>query len=123
MKIRYDDSFDYEINVPEQLMGETVPRLIIQPFVENALKYGINCPPPWKLMIIGEDAGDTWRVVVLDNGPGFTDKALSELEERMREAARQFEFEKAAALRDRLKALRALEVMTAAGAPLPSTQG
>ena len=31
---------------------------------------------------------------------------LGELEERMREAARKFEFEKAAQLRDRLKALK-----------------
>jgi excinuclease ABC subunit B len=35
---------------------------------------------------------------------------LSELEERMREAARKFEFEKAAQIRDRLKALRAQTV-------------
>jgi excinuclease ABC subunit B len=35
---------------------------------------------------------------------------LTELEERMREAARKFEFEKAAALRDRLKALKARDV-------------
>jgi two-component system sensor histidine kinase YesM len=84
MKMRYDVSFDYEINVSERLLHEMVPRLIIQPFVENALKYGINCPPPWKLQIIGEDAGDAWRVVVLDNGPGFPDKALTELKERMR---------------------------------------
>jgi len=32
---------------------------------------------------------------------------VEQLEERMKEAARQFEFEKAAALRDRLKALKA----------------
>jgi excinuclease ABC subunit B len=36
---------------------------------------------------------------------------LNELEDRMREAARQFEFEKAAALRDRLNALRAGELL------------
>jgi excinuclease ABC subunit B len=35
-------------------------------------------------------------------------KFLGELEDRMREAARKFEFEKAAQLRDRLKALRAV---------------
>ncbi len=35
------------------------------------------------------------------------DHLLGELEERMREAARKFEFEKAAQIRDRLKALRA----------------
>ena len=34
------------------------------------------------------------------------DKLIGELEERMREAARKFEFEKAAQLRDRVKALR-----------------
>ncbi len=33
-------------------------------------------------------------------------KFIAELEERMREAARKFEFEKAAQLRDRVKALR-----------------
>jgi excinuclease ABC subunit B len=36
---------------------------------------------------------------------------ITELEERMREAARQFEFEKAAALRDRLKALKSREIL------------
>jgi excinuclease ABC subunit B len=34
------------------------------------------------------------------------ERYLAELEERMREAARKFEFEQAAQLRDRLKALK-----------------
>ncbi|HJT88203.1 MAG TPA: excinuclease ABC subunit UvrB [Bryobacteraceae bacterium] len=38
--------------------------------------------------------------------PEQREKFIGELEERMREAARKFEFEKAAQLRDRLKALR-----------------
>jgi excinuclease ABC subunit B len=38
--------------------------------------------------------------------PDERDKFISELEERMREAARKFEFEKAAQLRDRLKSLK-----------------
>jgi excinuclease ABC subunit B len=41
---------------------------------------------------------------------------ISELEARMREAARKFEFEKAAQLRDRLKELKAREMGTAAPA-------
>jgi excinuclease ABC subunit B len=43
-------------------------------------------------------------------------KFISELEARMREAARKFEFEKAAQLRDRLKELKAREMGTAAPA-------
>jgi excinuclease ABC subunit B len=40
---------------------------------------------------------------------------IGELEERMREAARKFEFEKAAQLRDRLRDLRTREVAAPAG--------
>src|SRR5579862_2048631 len=43
------------------------------------------------------------------------DRLLGELEERMREAARKFEFEKAAQIRDRLKALKAQAVEVGAG--------
>jgi excinuclease ABC subunit B len=42
--------------------------------------------------------------------PQQRDHLLCELEERMREAARKFEFEKAAQIRDKLKALRASSV-------------
>lgn len=38
--------------------------------------------------------------------PEQRDRFIGELEERMREAARKFEFEKAEALRDRVKALK-----------------
>ncbi len=42
--------------------------------------------------------------------PEAAARVLAELEERMREAARKFEFEKAAQLRDRIKELRTREV-------------
>jgi excinuclease ABC subunit B len=42
--------------------------------------------------------------------PEQREQFLEELEERMREAARKFEFEKAAQIRDRLKALKEREV-------------
>jgi excinuclease ABC subunit B len=42
--------------------------------------------------------------------PAQRDRFLGELEERMREAARKFEFEKAAQIRDKIKALRAQSV-------------
>jgi excinuclease ABC subunit B len=40
------------------------------------------------------------------------DKYLAELEERMREAARKFDFKEAAAFRDRIKELRAKAVLS-----------
>ena len=47
--------------------------------------------------------------------PAERERLIAELEERMREAARKFEFEKAAQFRDRVKALRAA-AMAGAGA-------
>jgi excinuclease ABC subunit B len=49
--------------------------------------------------------------------PAEKEKFIEDLERRMREAARKFEFEKAAQLRDRIKHLRTVEV---AGAGIPA---
>ena len=47
---------------------------------------------------------------VEDLTPEQRERFIGELEERMREAARKFEFEKAAQLRDRIKGLRAKDI-------------
>ena len=44
--------------------------------------------------------------------PEQRDRFLGEMEERMREAARKFEFERAAQIRDRLKALRTAQPLS-----------
>jgi excinuclease ABC subunit B len=50
-----------------------------------------------------EEAGDELT-------PEQREKFIGELEQRMRDAARKFEFEKAAQIRDRIKNLRAREI-------------
>jgi excinuclease ABC subunit B len=54
---------------------------------------------------LGEEEGDT-----LSLSPEQRDALISELEVKMRNAAKAFEFEKAAQLRDRVKALKANDV-------------
>jgi excinuclease ABC subunit B len=49
--------------------------------------------------------------------PDQMDKYLADLEERMREAARKFDFKEAAAFRDRIKELRAKAVLTDTAVP------
>jgi len=43
MKVRYQSSLNYTIEIDSSLFDLKVPKLIIQPLVENALKYGTNC--------------------------------------------------------------------------------
>jgi two-component system sensor histidine kinase YesM len=76
MKVRYQDSLDYEVNIEPDLAGVRIPKLLIQPLVENALKYGTNCPPPWKIIVQGRRLDSSFMIEVLDSGPGFTEDTL-----------------------------------------------
>ena len=39
-KLRYADAFDFTTDVPPKLLGLGVPKFILQPLVENAIKHG-----------------------------------------------------------------------------------
>lgn len=41
-KARYEDNLEFTIDVPENLTSLTVPKLTLQPLVENALSHGFN---------------------------------------------------------------------------------
>ena len=41
-KVRFPDRLEVEIDIPEPLEQARVPALILQPLVENALKYGVS---------------------------------------------------------------------------------
>jgi signal transduction histidine kinase len=40
-KIRFEERLDVEWSVPQDLQASTVPSFILQPLVENAIKYGV----------------------------------------------------------------------------------
>ncbi|NLW10880.1 MAG: histidine kinase [Clostridiaceae bacterium] len=90
MKIRYQSSLSYELNISEDMAEEKIPKLIVQPLVENALKYGTDCYPPWKIevngRIINSPSGERgWLIEVTDHGPGFSEEVLQQFEQRKHE--------------------------------------
>ena len=86
MKVRYQSSLNYSIHVDESLLSEPVPKLIIQPIVENAIKYGSECAPPWNITIESIISDDSWQINISDNGPGFTVEALARITENIQKA-------------------------------------
>lgn len=86
MKVRYQSSLNYVIDVDDSLYNIEIPKLLIQPLVENALKYGINCEPPWEIQVKSEITKDYWLIHVSDSGPGFTEEALAQIGERFHRA-------------------------------------
>jgi excinuclease ABC subunit B len=98
-------------------MGETARRRAVQTEynrVNNIVPQSIIKPIDMSLVAVAE--GDYVTVPLEEDGevdnltPEQRAKFIAELEQRMRDAARKFEFEKAAQIRDRVKELK----MTAA---------
>ena len=79
-QFRYQDILEYEIDVAEEYYDYTIPKITIQPLVENALYHGIkNKRGGGKINITAKDAGDDFVICVSDNGIGMTDERLAEV--------------------------------------------
>ena len=83
MKIRYQTSLNYSINIDPSILNEKIPKLIIQPIVENAIKYGTNCEPPWNIAIHSTVDESSWTIHVIDSGAGFSEESINVLNQRI----------------------------------------
>lgn len=83
-QIRYQDILEYEIDVPQELGMYRIPKITIQPLVENALYHGIkNKRGLGKISITGEKAKDCFYLYVTDNGIGMGEKRLQQIKDRI----------------------------------------
>lgn len=71
-KVRFDDRLDYSIEIQKDLEDHRIPRFIIQPLVENAVKHGLSKSiEKGEIKIKVEQEGQKILVSVSDNGPDF----------------------------------------------------
>ncbi len=85
MKFRYHDELTYSIQVPDEMLDGTIPKLCLQLLVENSLKYTTKQSPPWNICIEGHIDDKHWYLTVLDNGPGFDPEVDKHLRRQMDE--------------------------------------
>lgn len=79
-QVRYQDILRYEIAVPEDLYEYKIPKITIQPLVENALYHGIkNKRGQGTITITGERSENGFVLYVRDNGIGMTQERLNEV--------------------------------------------
>ena len=79
MKIRYGNDFIYHSDINENTKDIFIPKLIVQPFVENAFKYGFSASPPWYLKISSNIEDEKWIICIEDNGGCLTNDKRIEL--------------------------------------------
>lgn len=85
IKIRYGESLRYKIEIDDKMKEIKIPKLLIQPLVENAVKYGTDTEPPWTIEIKGVIGDGYWKIDIRDSGPGFPEEKLEEIRERIEE--------------------------------------
>ena len=73
---------DLRIQVAEELKQIPIHKLLIQPFIENAMKYAFTEKSgQWEILIAARMTGDQLHILIEDNGKGIEDNRLRHLNE------------------------------------------
>lgn len=79
-ELRFPSHLQCTIHVPDYLLRTPIPPLVVQTFVENAIKHAVTMDEPVLLTIDMEldDAAvtPTLKITIQDTGPGFPEEVL-----------------------------------------------
>ncbi len=77
-KIRFPKKLCYTCTIEDEIRNISTPKLIVQPFVENAISHGLETKiTEWRLSVSAWREGDSIVIVIQDNGIGFSPDKLS----------------------------------------------
>ena len=81
LNVRYAGEIQFEKDIDESLLGVNVPSMIIQPLVENSIKYGIKDlePGEGKVTLAVYKEGDYACIRVSDNGIGTDEEIIEKI--------------------------------------------
>lgn len=86
VKARYEDQLTYLIDVPEDMHAMLLPKLSLQPIVENAITHGFaGRSDPREVSLTGTVVDHQLRLTIRDNGNGFSEEALGRLHNAFRQ--------------------------------------
>lgn len=83
--VRFSNRVQVSIDeLPEALLSFQVPRLILQPLVENAYNYGLeHTITDGKLSVTLESRSEELRIIIEDNGAGMSETDLTNWRSRL----------------------------------------
>lgn len=81
LKTRFGDKFNFELDIPEDCKQAKVPKLMLQPVIENAVKYGFEGVSTLLITVSARKAYGRLLLTLADTGCGMTQDVLSEVQE------------------------------------------
>lgn len=83
MKERYEHRLEFHREVESDILGVLLPKMVLQPLVENTINHGFNNREDTiYISITGGRRDERWELEILDNGQGFTEEALAGIREK-----------------------------------------
>lgn len=79
-KMRFGKRLKYQFKIEDSLLEEPIPKLILQPFVENAIVHGFEKgEAEYSLSVIGKRDAETMTFWIVDTGIGMDKEQLSSI--------------------------------------------
>lgn len=79
---RYEDKLTYDVDVSSELLAYTVPKIILQPLIENCIYHGIKTKRGvGHIRIAAIRTDDSLELLVADDGVGIEPRRLVEINE------------------------------------------
>ena len=85
-RIRYGNNIHFSLDYNSDLQNTLVPSLLLQTFIENTIKHGFSFQDLFKILLsikkVKTENSDYIQICIEDNGPGFSEKILSKLNQK-----------------------------------------
>ena len=92
-KLRYVEYMDYQLDFDEGILKYQIPKLTLQPLVENAIYHGLKQKEDKGMLIIkGYFDKKVIKIEVLDDGMGMTEDKISAILHSSSEANKSTNF-------------------------------
>jgi Predicted signal transduction protein with a C-terminal ATPase domain len=80
-KTRFEDRLDFRMEIDSKYNNVKIPKLILQPIVENSINYGLeNMIGTCIIKLYAHENNDGLEIVIEDNGPGIDEDILQKIE-------------------------------------------
>jgi two-component system sensor histidine kinase YesM len=79
--MRYNNKIEYTVDIPDNMLDYTIPKIIFQPVVENAIQHGIfgKESKEGNIVITGWMEDETLVFIISDDGIGIPEEKIQEI--------------------------------------------